>query len=195
MKTTVLGGLLFLVPVAVIAILFGKIYQMSMIVAEPIDNIIPIQSIAGVAFVNFLAILVIILVCYLAGLVAQSSALASKVDALDGILIDVIPGYAVAKGTIGSVARKDDIASILVPVMVRFDDYDQIAFEIERNETQVVIFLPGAPSTWAGSTIIVDAERVRKIDAPTYKTVKLMRVLGRGSLAIRPDKAAQQKKG
>ncbi len=72
----------------------------------------------------------------------------------------------------------------MTPVLVRFDDYSQIAFEIERNETEAVIFLPGAPSTWSGSTVMVDLARVQKIDAPTHKTVKTMRVLGRGSLQL-----------
>ncbi|MEM6312072.1 MAG: hypothetical protein AAF754_18755 [Pseudomonadota bacterium] len=182
MKTTLLGGLIFLVPVAVIAILFTKVFHISMAVVAPIDKIIPINSIAGVAFVNFLAIIAILLVCFIAGLLAKTAFFSQKVDLIDGLLIDTIPGYAVAKGVLGSVTRKEELATLLPSVLVRLDDYQQIAFEIERVGNQVVVFLPGTPSAWAGSTIIVDAERVRKLDMPTHKTVKLMRVLGRGSL-------------
>ncbi|WP_146346406.1 hypothetical protein [Falsiphaeobacter marinintestinus] len=191
MKTTILGGFLFLVPLAFIAIVLGKTYQISMMVAGPLDKIIPVSSIAGIAFVNILAIVLLLLVCFLAGLVARGGWFTGRIEKLDGFLIDVMPGYAVAKGMIGGVTKEDDIAAVMVPVMVRFDDYDQIAFEIERDDTQSVIFLPGAPSAWSGSTVVVDIARVRLLNIPVHQAVKLMRVLGRGSLAVKPAPVSQ----
>ena len=182
MRTTVLGGLLFLVPLAVLAIVIGKAFQVSMLIASPIDKFIPVENIAGVAFVNLIAIALIVLVCYLAGLAAKRGFLGSRMERLDGFLIDAIPGYAVAKGMIGSVAKEDDIAALLTPVFVNFDDYNQIAFEIEHDDASSVLFLPGSPSTWSGSTVVVDRKRVRVLNIPTHQAVKLMRVLGRGSL-------------
>ncbi|WP_425044433.1 hypothetical protein [Primorskyibacter sp. S87] len=183
MKTTVLGGVLFLVPLAFVAIVLGKTYQVSMVIADPLDQLIPVSSIAGVAFVNFIAIGLIVLVCYLAGMAAKRGLMSTRMEKLDGLLVDVIPGYAIAKGMIGSVAQEDDIAALLKPALVRFDDYEQIAFEIERDEERAVVFLPGAPSTWSGSTVVVEVSRVQILDVPTHQAVKLMRVLGRGSLA------------
>ena len=69
-------------------------------------------------------------------------------------------------------------------MVVKFDDYDQIAFEIERNDKQAVIFLPGSPTTWSGTTIMVDLDRVTMMNVPTHKAMKLMRLLGRGSLNL-----------
>ena len=183
MKTTILGGVLFLVPIAVIAVILGKVFQISMMIVEPLDRIIPIDSFAGVAFENVLAIVLILLVCFLGGLLARSGWLAERIGKVDGLLIDLMPGYAVAKGVIGSVAKEDDITTLLKAVVVRFDDYDQIAFEIERDATKAVIFLPGSPSTWTGATIVVDLDRVTEMNMPTHKAMKLMRLLGRGSLS------------
>ena len=183
MKTTILGGVLFLVPIAVIAVILGKVFQISMMIVEPLDRIIPIDSFAGIAFVNVLAIVLILLVCFLGGLLARYGWLAERIGKVDGLLIDLMPGYAVAKGVIGSVAKEDDITALLKAVVVRFDDYDQIAFEIERDATKAVIFLPGSPSTWTGATVVVDLDRVTEMNMPTHKTMKLMRLLGRGSLS------------
>ncbi|MDW3223223.1 MAG: hypothetical protein R8G34_10115 [Paracoccaceae bacterium] len=184
MKTTILGGLLFLVPFAVILVVFGKAYQVSIVVATALDKYIPVSHVAGVAFANILALLLIVLVCYLAGLAARRGFLSTKMEKLEGFLIDALPGYAVAKGMIGSVAKEDEIASLLTPVMVKFDDYDQIAFEIERDAGRSVLFLPGAPTTWSGTTVVVDKERVQYLSIPAHQAVKLMRVLGRGSLSV-----------
>jgi uncharacterized membrane protein len=136
-----------------------------------------------------------LLVCFLGGLLARYGWLAERIGKVDGLLIDLMPGYAVAKGVIGSVAKEDDITALLKAVVVRFDDYDQIAFEIERDATKAVIFLPGSPSTWTGATIVVDLDRVTEMNMPTHKTMKLMRLLGRGSLsAIDQTSGAPAKK-
>jgi len=88
---------------------------------------------------------------------------------------------------IGSVADEEDIAKILTPVTLRFNDYVQIAFEIEHDQLKRVVSLPGAPSTWSGSTVIVDRHCVTPLKAPTHQAVKRMRGLDRSSLAFKAD--------
>lgn len=183
MKTTILGGILFLAPLAVIAILLGKVYQIGLLVAAPVDQLIPVSRIGGVALVNILAIVLIVLVCFFAGLVARSQFMSLRVRKVDDLLVDVIPTYAVFKGMLGSMSRSEDIATLMKPVIAKFDDYDQIAFEIERDDRQVVLFIPGSPSAWSGTTIVVTVDRVQPLNLPTHQAVKLMRVMGRGTLA------------
>ncbi|WP_282128125.1 DUF502 domain-containing protein [Roseobacter litoralis] len=185
MKTTILGGILFLAPLAVIAILLGKVYQIGLLVAAPVDQLIPVTQIGGLALVNILAIIMILVVCFLAGLVARSQFMRMRVSKIDDLLIDVIPTYAVFKGMLGSMSGSEDVAALMKPVVVKFDDYDQIAFETERDETQAVLFIPGSPSAWSGTTAIVTLDRVQSLDLPTHQAVKLMRVMGRGTLATR----------
>lgn len=70
MKTTILGGLLFLVPLAFLAIVLGKAFQVSMLLVDPIDAVIPIETLEGIAFIDGMAIALILVVCFLAGLAA-----------------------------------------------------------------------------------------------------------------------------
>lgn len=183
MKTTILGGVLFLVPFAIVAMVLGKAYQISMVVAEPIDDVIPIANFAGVALVNIIALVLILVVCYVAGQLAKRGIKGRRTETLEGFLIDTIPGYVVFKGVIGSAAETEGGPEQLRPVLVAFDDHDMIAFEMESDDTKCVLFLPGAPSAWSGSTIIVDKSRVTYLSIPTYQAMKLLRGMGRGTLA------------
>ena len=187
MKTTLLGGILFLVPVAFVAVILGKIFDISMVVAAPVDRLVPLTSIAGVATANIIAIILILIVCFLAGLLAQRSFFSHRMGKLDNFLIDLIPGYAVAKGIVSGVANKDDAMTILRPVLVKFDDYDQIAFEVERDSNNAVIFLPGSPSAWSGASVVVKISRVTPLNVPPHQAVSLLRVMGRGSLKLTTD--------
>ncbi|MEO1733053.1 MAG: hypothetical protein AAFR45_05415 [Pseudomonadota bacterium] len=182
MRTTLLGGLMFLVPVVFIAIILTKAFQLSMAVAKPVDAVIPIESFAGVALVNILAVAVIILVCFLAGLVARTAILGRRVERIDNLMIDAVPTYAIVKAVLSGAADPDNLDTVLKPVLVRFDDYDQIAFERERDQSKATLFLPGSPSAWSGSVVMVEPSRVTDLNLKPHEAMKLLRVLGRGSL-------------
>lgn len=191
MKSTVLGGVLFLVPVVFLAIILTKAFELSMLLAKPAEKFLPLDRMAGVALIDVLAVTIILIVCFFAGLVARRGRLFGHMTRLDDFLIDILPGYAVTKGIIGGLADEESAASILQPVLVRFDDYEQMAFEVERLEDRVVLFLPGSPSAWSGASLIVAADRVTKLNLPPHQVVSLLRVMGRGSakLSIGNDKA------
>lgn len=191
MKTTILGGVLFLAPLAVVAILLNKVFQLSLMVVAPVDRLIPVESFVGVATVNILAIALILLVCFIAGLIAERAASGQTIQRVDGMLMDMIPTYAVFKTVVASASTEDGMASQMKSVLVRFDDYDQVAFELERNGDKAVLFLPGAPSAWSGGTVVADVARVQYLNLPAHQAVKLMRTFGRGTLAARA-KLAQE---
>ncbi len=185
MRTTIIGGVLFLAPFALIVILLGKVFQISVKVVEPIDKLIPIETLAGVATLNILAIVLILLVCYIACLLGKRAFFGKRMQKFDGFLVDMIPGYAVFKTMVGSASAEEGLDSILRPVLVRFDDYEQIAFLTEKGEQESTLFLPGSPSAWSGSTVIATNERITPLDLPAYQTTRLMRTFGRGSLTVR----------
>jgi uncharacterized membrane protein len=76
--STAIGGVLFLLPVVIMGVVLFKAAGIMMIVATPMADFIPVDSIGGVALANILALLLVILLCFLAGLVARH-ALAGKV--------------------------------------------------------------------------------------------------------------------
>jgi len=184
-KATLVGGLLFLLPLVVVVLIIGKAFQISMMVAKPLGALIPIDSVGGVALVNILAALVILVLCYLAGLLARVSGVKRKVAGLEELLVAAIPGYAFAKTMVSGVVKAEDEVGKMTPVLVRLDDYKQIAFEVERTPGgNVVIFLPGAPNPWSGSVAYVSEDRVETLDMTPQAAIKNLRVLGRGSSSI-----------
>ena len=61
-----------------------------------------------------------------------------------------------------------------------------IGFESERSEDgqQVVVYLPGSPDTWAGTTIIVQASQVAQLNRSFGDTVTIHEQMGRGTLQL-----------
>ena len=181
LKTTILGGVIFLVPVVVLIFIFEKAIQFSKKLAEPLDRLFPMDNVAGLPLSTLLSIFLLLLFCYVAGLVARGKVLARPVAKIESVLVETIPGFAVLKGMLEGFTGAGDTNVLFNPVLVQFDDYDQIAFEVERIDNTVVVFLPGAPDSWTGSSVLVRSERVTALDLPPHQVTGLLRVLGRGA--------------
>ena len=184
MKTTVVGGIVFLVPVVIVLAVLGKAFEIMTRVAEPLAEWLPIISAGDILFVNLLVVLLILLFCFSAGLLARTRKAKSFVRNLETRFLDHIPVYAFIKGMTDSVAEAEQ-GNALIPVYVRLDDYSQIAFEVERLEDgSVVVYLPGAPNPWSGSVCVMSADRVATIDASMLTAAGNIRHLGKGSSAL-----------
>jgi uncharacterized membrane protein len=186
-KTTIVGGIVFMVPIIIIIVILGKAFELMLKVARPIDKLIPIESIGGIAFVNVLALLAILVICFIAGVMARSPLAKRLYQAIDGGLL-AIPGYAFIKAYTDSMKLGQAEAKSMQPVLVQFDDNSQLGFEIERLDNgQVVIYLPGAPDPWSGSVAYFSADRVKKLELSASEAMSNVKRLGRGSQAFQKE--------
>jgi uncharacterized membrane protein len=181
LKTTVIGGLVFMVPVVILVFILGKAFGIMRAVAAPLKVYVPTGSIGGIAVANLLVILAIVLVCFIAGLIARSAMAKRMYRSLDSTLL-AIPGYAFIKGFTDSMSSTEEAAKTLLPVLVQFDDNAQIAFEVERTGDNVVVYLPGAPNPWSGSVAYFNVERVKRLEMSMSQAVKNIQKIGRGSV-------------
>jgi uncharacterized membrane protein len=180
-KTTILGGVVFLVPVVILVAVLGKAYQIMMLFAAPMSDWIPLDAVGGIAVANIVALAAIVLSCFLVGLLARSEWAKGVYRALDSRMLS-IPGYAFAKGMAEGIHRGADTVRSFTPVISRFDDSAQISFEIERtSDGQVVVYLPGAPNPWSGTVVLLDQSRVQKLDLSVPDAVRCIQSLGLGA--------------
>jgi len=182
LKTTVFGGIVFLIPIVVIALIIDKVFEVMKKVADPLADIFPIHGLPEIILANIIAIALVILVCFLAGLAAKSTLARRLVTTLDSTLQSNIPFYFLIKRIAADIVPGADGTIAVNSVMVQFDDFSQVAFEIERlDQGKVVVFLPNAPNPWSGRLIIVNEERIEQIDATMVGTNQIIRQYGKGT--------------
>ena len=187
LKTTVLGGILFLVPIIIFIVFADKALQITTKLATPLAAHLNIASIGGTAVVEVLTIGILVILCFIAGLAAKTPGAKKFSQFLEIRVLEKIPAYSLLKTKTQSVLNPEDIDNLIV-VTVRFDDSWQIAFEIERLKNgSVVIFLPGSPDPWSGSVCIVTDDRITPLHLTVKSATKLMKKLGRGTSDIGQD--------
>ena len=183
-QTTFIGGFIFLIPLVVIVAVVGKAISIMQLVAVPLGEMIPVDSVAGVGIVPILTAVILVVPCLLAGMAARSSWGRKVYKKLDDTLLQVIPAYAWVKGMTSSISD-EDAKDVLKPVLIRFDDQSQLGFEVDRAvDGSVAVFLPGAPDPRSGAVSYVAADRVQAVEVGVHAITKICKNLGRNSVAI-----------
>jgi uncharacterized membrane protein len=181
LKTTLFGGVIFMIPVTIIIVVLIKAHGIMVTVAKPFANYLPVDSIKGVATVNIIAVVAAIFICFIAGIIAKSFLVTKVVKMIEAKILHFIPGYSIFKGMAGDLTGVKD-GNQLIPVLAKFDDYTQIAFQIEvlKND-KVAIFVPGSPNPWTGNLMIMDASRIEPIAQTVPNTMRILKAMGQGT--------------
>ncbi|MEC7680382.1 MAG: DUF502 domain-containing protein [Planctomycetota bacterium] len=184
LRTTAIGGLLFLLPLIVVAALVSQVAPILLEVSTFLHNYLPDTNSISISTIVSAVLALLVILCFVAGMIARWSISQRLTKLFEKNLLLLFPRYAILKDqmadTIGGEENRPDTQSVLVTLA----DRQMIGFESERSEDgqKVVVYLPGAPDTWAGSTIIVESSQVITLDRTFGETVSIHENMGRGSL-------------
>jgi uncharacterized membrane protein len=182
-KTTVIGGVLFLVPVAFLLFLLGKAFNFMMVIATPMAKWIPIDTIGGIALANLIALLALVLVCFVAGLAARTALAGGVIRQLEEKVLVKFPGYALVKGIKTGVEKSED--GQMKPVVVDLGFCQRTGFRTQQlADGRCVVYLPGSPNTWSGITLIAAADQVEYLDVPWKDMIELPEAYGFGTAEV-----------
>lgn len=180
-KTTLLRGLVFLLPLVVLVAVFGKAYSFMASIILPIAKKIHAETILGITVLNLIIFFSLFIICFFSGLVAKSY-LGKKLFLFVENKLAVLPGYPLFKAKLTGSIGKEDKKKPLKTVLVTFKDRQQLGFEIERNNDKVCVFLPGSPDPWTGTCVIVSVDKINHALGGLHDTQKIFERLGKGSL-------------
>ncbi|RZJ56249.1 MAG: DUF502 domain-containing protein [Flavobacterium sp.] len=187
-KTTFLGGILFLAPLVVLLIILEKGYGIIQKVTLPLVNNLPRLHVLGIALQELVGIILIILICFIAGFVARTPAAKKLILRIENGILSFVPGYSFMKNmneSIMGIESNKDLKVILVPT----DAGLQFAFLIEEiNENNFAVFIPDAPNPWSGSVVFVEKKDITEIGITQKQALACIRKLGYGSKELLKNK-------
>ena len=184
LSTTLIGGVVFLLPLIVVLVVLGQAMALVSQVAAPLAAMLPQRNIGGVAVATLVALALVLGLCYGAGLLARAAIGRALSENFENRLHALYPRYTVIKAMTQGLAGKGGTA-VMKTVLVTFDDHQLLAMEAERlDDGRVVVFLPGAPDPWSGNVVLVEPQRVQPIRDDVTALNRSLKGLGRGSAAL-----------
>ena len=187
-KATFLGGILFLAPLVVLLVIVEKGYSIIQKITLPLANNLPRVHVLGVALQELFGIIVIILICFLAGLMAKTAGAKKLIHKLENGILSFVPGYSFMKNMNESIMGFESNTDLKV-IMVPTDAGWQFAFLIEQiNENNFTVFIPDAPNPWSGSVCFVERKDIKEIEITQKQALACIRKLGYGTKELLKNK-------
>ena len=188
--TTILGGVLFLTPIVVLGIVLSKAYDFVRRGLQPLTALIPQALGSGPTITAILAILVLGLMCLLAGLFARTMLAQRIVNGLEATVLSKLPGYEYLKQAGTSVLGLGETVEHPV-VLAQLGDAWRIGVQTDSiGEGYVAVFLPNSPNPMSGSVFLMAADHVRRADVPLATAIASLRRCGIGSGALLGEMSA-----
>jgi uncharacterized membrane protein len=176
-KTTLIGGILVIMPVYLSVLLLLKAFAGVLGLVAPITEGLPVT----LPFREVVAVLVLIGVCFISGIAVRTGPGLRAKNALERSLLEKIPGYALIRGLAGRIVGSTDERTFTV-VLAEIEDALVPAFLVEDcGDGQCAIFVPSVPTPAAGSIYIIANERVHPVDVPFTQAVGVISKWGAGS--------------
>ncbi|WP_144299489.1 DUF502 domain-containing protein [Elioraea rosea] len=180
-KTTVIGGVLFLVPVVLAVVVIQQALAIAVKLVRPVAGMLPLPGVSAAIAATGGSILALFILCFVAGLLARGRLANRLADTLEERILSRFPAYGLIKSTAEGFVGLEKEGSF-VPALLRYDDAFQIGFVVERLEGGfATVYLPGAPSATSGSVAVMEEGRIVLLGLTVPDTLALLRRLGAGA--------------
>jgi uncharacterized membrane protein len=176
-KTTLIGGVLVIIPVylSLLLLLKGLAGVVGLVapITQGLPDTLPLRE--------AIAMMVLVAVCFISGIAVRTGPGLRAKKALERSLLEKIPGYELIRGLAGRIVgdTKDETFTV---VLAEIEDALVPAFLVEDcGDGQCAIFVPSVPTPAAGAIYIIANERVHPVDVPFTQAVSVISKWGAGS--------------
>jgi uncharacterized membrane protein len=165
LKTIIVGGISFLLPIALAVFILSYAFRLVKRIATPISHGLHLDQwgdVAGVSAATFLSVLALVCLAFAAGIVARTTFGGRITRWSENSLLGRLPHYQLIKSMAEGLA--------------------QIGYLLEKLENDwVAVFLPQAPTPMSGNIMYFPIKRVRALDITMVQAMSIVKAIGVGS--------------
>lgn len=185
-KITAAGGIVFIVPLLLIVILVEKAIR---ILEGPVLKLMPIlagKSVAGITLFTVVALIAIVLICFLAGLAAKTTPAKAFLRFLEENILGKVPGYQLLKEATSRVAGLEDLEGTRIGLISNDEGWLFCLVPEQENNGWLTVYIPdaGPSGATAGELKLFPAAKVRITGLACLPVLTCLRLGGRGALAL-----------
>ena len=178
-KTTVLGAIVVIVPMAVIVYVLVDIFNKLVGVTTPFTEGMTFGPVRNALLVVLLAILLIILVFFIAGLLLNSFWGKSIKNWIESKIFENIPMFSTIKQLTQRVAGIENSNFPVVEIDLYGSDVKVLGIVVETlADGRLMVYTPSSPVITVGQLYIVPEDRAKQLDASIPDTINCLSKVG-----------------
>ncbi len=183
LKATIAGGLIFLIPIAIVLVVLKQALQFANKLAVPISEHLQLSAVAGIGAATIIAVLILLSISFIAGIIADTNTGKRIMQWFENSLLGGLPQYQMIKSMAQGLSQVENATGVK-PALVSIEDGWQIGYLLEVLENDwVAVFLPQAPTPMSGNVMYLPQNRIRLLDMPMVQAMSLVKRMGVGSSA------------
>jgi uncharacterized membrane protein len=176
-KTTLIGGLLVVLPMWLTVLLLMKVVNGALTVLKPIAKLVP----QTIVHDNLVALALLLAICFVTGLLIRTKFGQRLGQSLEQRVLDRVPGYTLFRSLTLRLAGQEEGQSFQ-PALAEIEEALVPAFVVEKHaDGQFTVFVSSSPTPMAGAIYILPPERVHVLDVPLTKAMLCISKWGAGS--------------
>ena len=176
-KATLIGGLVVILPLGLLLLVAEKIVE----IIRPLANSIAAWLPRWFHFPDIVTLVLLVLLCFVAGLLAETRAGQSAGSFFERVILNHIPGYSIVRTftrRIGNIEESEKFT----PALAVMEDALVPAFVVEKHvDGRYTVFVPSAPTPGVGAIYILSSKRVHLLDVSLLTAIKCITSWGAGS--------------
>jgi uncharacterized membrane protein len=174
--STLVGGLLILVPLYLAVLLLLKAMASLAGIVAPLAKVLPEWFPAA----QVLSIALVLVVAFLIGVALRTGVGRIVRERIETSFFERIPGYALLRSLTQQLAGQGK-ENVWKPALVEIEEALVPAFIIEvHDDGRFTVFVPSVPTPLAGAVYVLTPERVHPLDVPFTQGVKPISRWGSG---------------
>lgn len=179
LKTTIIGGLIVIVPVAIIVFVVGDTVVSLVTVTKPLTTDLPFGTFANAVIALLLVTAIIIAVCFTAGFLLSTLWGKAIKNWLEKSLFERIPMYTTLRGLTQKFAGIESAEFPVVEADLYHSDNRVLGVLVDNlPDGRQVIYVPLSPIVTVGQLHILPKERVTETDLSMSETIGCLSQMG-----------------
>ncbi len=181
--TMLLGGVTVILPVAILAAIFGWLFNFVTSLIQPLTNIIVGQAEVREIIADIAVIFIIVVVCFGVGVLVRTRFGKFMYALIEDRLLKVAPGYNLIKETIFQIlgGKKSPFSQVALVQIFGNETLVTAFVTDEHADGSSSVFVPTGPNPTSGNIYHLKSEYVHKVDVSVEDAMRSIISCGAGS--------------
>ncbi len=182
-KSTLIGGVLVLLPVAIFAFVLAWVFNAVHRVIGPLTKWVTPESTFQIVLADVLVVLVLVCVCFLVGAVVRTRLGTWLYLLIETNLLRRTPGYSMIKETVSQFLgkKKSPFSSVALARVFGNDTLVSVFITDTHDDGSYTVFMPTGPNPTSGNIYHLRRENVFPVDVSVENAMRSIISCGAGS--------------
>jgi uncharacterized membrane protein len=186
LRTSILGGTVVVLPVAILAFVFKWIFGFITDLIQPMTNVVLKRSQVPEISADIFVVVLIVVGCFIIGVIVKTRLGGFLYHHIETRILKIAPGYSLIKETVVQIlgSKTSPFSSVALARIFGNDTLVSAFITDRHSDGSFTLFVPTGPNPTSGNIFHLKGEYVYPIKVPVEEAMRSIISCGAGSTKL-----------